>query len=496
MKRFILALDQGTTSSRALLFSEDARLIGTAQQEFNQYFPKPGWVEHDANEIWESQLQTARRVLKEQKVEAEQVAAIGITNQRETTVLWERSTGKPVHPAIVWQDRRSAGICDRLKAEGMEGFVKEKTGLVIDAYFSATKLKWMFEEDAQLLSRARNGELCFGTIDSWLLWNLSGGKVHATDVSNASRTLIFNIEKCTWDPELLDFFGIPESVLPEVKDSSGFFGNCTALGGSIPVSGVAGDQQSALFGQACLQPGMIKNTYGTGCFTLMNTGGERIHSEHGLLSTIAWRLKGEVTYTLEGSVFVAGAAIQWLRDNLGWLDESADSEYFAGKVEDSDGVVVVPAFTGLGAPYWDSYARGSIFGLSRGTRKEHIIRATLESLAFQSYDLITAMQGDASSRIAALRVDGGACRNDMLMQFQSDLLDIPVERPKITETTALGAAYLAGIGSDLFSVDLVPELWKAERSFHPNMANSQKEKLIRNWKKAVDRSLGWEDTNE
>jgi glycerol kinase len=492
MSRYILAMDQGTTSSRSILFNQNGKICGVAQQEFNQYFPKAGWVEHDAMEIWESQFQTAGRVLKEAGIDAGQVAAIGITNQRETTVVWDAKTGKPVHPAIVWQDRRTAGICENLKAEGKEQAIKEKTGLVVDAYFSGTKVKWILDRDESLRKRAQAGELLFGTVDSWLLWKLTDSRVHATDPSNASRTMLYNIRDGKWDADLLNCLDVPECMLPEVMDSSGVFGETSLFGEEIPIAGIAGDQQAALFGQACFDPGMVKNTYGTGCFTLMNTGNQAVASKSGLLTTVAWGLDGKLSYALEGSVFIAGAAIQWLRDGLRWFDEAKDSQYFASKVKDSDGVVVVPAFTGLGAPYWDMYARGAIFGLSRGTTKEHIIRATLESLAFQTFDLLKAMEKDAGKSIEVLRVDGGACANDVLMQFQADILRSRVERPSVIETTALGAAYLAGLGVGLFDMETIQRNWQLERSFAPEMPEARVEELLINWKKGVERTLNWE----
>jgi glycerol kinase len=495
MPKYILALDQGTTSSRAILFDKDGNSVAVAQKEFHQYFPKPGWVEHDPMDIWNSQLEVARQVLNENKVSAKDIAAIGITNQRETTVVWDRATGKPIHNAIVWQDRRTAAICDKLKKKGLEGDIRKRTGLVVDAYFSGTKVQWILDNVKGARERAKKGELAFGTVDSWLVWNLTGGRTHVTDYSNASRTMLFNIVDLKWDPKLLKELDVPSSVLPEVKDSSSVYGETDAslFGGSIPIAGIAGDQQAALFGQACFDPGMAKNTYGTGCFMLMNTGEKPVQSKKGLLTTIAWGLDGKVEYALEGSIFIAGAAIQWLRDGLKMIDESPDSEYFAMKVPDTGGVVVVPAFAGLGAPYWDMYARGAIFGLTRGTTKEHVIRATLDSLAYQTKDVLDAMQADSKISLAALRVDGGACANDLLMQFQADILGVDVQRPKVIETTALGAAYLAGIAVGFFKKKDISKNWLVDRTFSSNMPSGKRNKLYRQWQKAVDRSMKWED---
>lgn len=495
MAKYILALDQGTTSSRAILFDKDGNSVATAQKEFHQYFPRPGWVEHDPMDIWNSQLEVARQVLNENKVSAKDIAAIGITNQRETTVVWDRATGKPIHNAIVWQDRRTASICDKLKKKKLEGDIRMRTGLVVDAYFSGTKVQWILDNVKGARERAKKGELAFGTVDSWLVWNLTGGRTHVTDYSNASRTMLFNIVDLKWDPKLLKELDVPASVLPEVKDSSSVYGETDAslFGGSIPIAGIAGDQQAALFGQACFSPGMAKNTYGTGCFMLMNTGEKPVQSKKGLLTTIAWGLDGKVEYALEGSIFIAGAAIQWLRDGLKMIDESPDSEYFAMKVPDTGGVVVVPAFAGLGAPYWDMYARGAIFGLTRGTTKEHIIRATLDSLAYQTKDVLDAMQVDSKISLAALRVDGGACANDLLMQFQADILGVDVQRPKVIETTALGAAYLAGIAVGFFKKKDISKNWLVDRTFKPDMPAAKRGKLYQKWQKAVERSMKWED---
>lgn len=495
MKQFILALDQGTTSSRAILFDKNGDIKAVEQKEFTQIFPKPGWVEHNAEEIWSTQLKVAQDVLKNNSVTADQIAAIGITNQRETTVVWDRRTGKPIYNAIVWQDRRTAGICDQLKANGHEKYIRENTGLLIDAYFSGTKVKWMLEQVPGAREKTDKGELCFGTIDSWLIWKLTGGKKHVTDYTNASRTLMYNIFDLSWDEHLLDLLSVPASMLPEVKESSEIYGETAVdlFDGSIPIGGIAGDQQAALFGQACLEKGMAKNTYGTGCFMLLNTGTEAVHSKNGLVTTIAWGLDGQVHYALEGSIFIAGAAIQWLRDGLKLIDESPDSEYFAMKAPTTDGVYVVPAFAGLGAPYWDMYARGAIFGLTRGTSKSHLIRATLESLAYQTKDVLEAMEQDSGVPLKTLRVDGGASANNLLMQFQADILDVEVERPKITETTALGAAYLAGLASGFWTREEIEKKWQLDHRFKPEMQASERNDLYKGWKKAVKRTMGWED---
>ncbi|MEL7219913.1 MAG: glycerol kinase GlpK [Bacteroidota bacterium] len=494
MEKYILALDQGTTSSRAILFNHTGQIVGTAQQEFTQFFPKPGWVEHDANEIWDTQLIVAQKVMHKTGITAEQIAAIGITNQRETTLIWDRVTGRPIHRAIVWQDRRTAAICDQMKADGHTDYIRKNTGLVVDAYFSGTKIKWMLDEVEGARERAAKGELCFGTVDSWLVYKLTGGKVHATDYTNASRTLIYNIRELDWDDHLLEVLDIPRAMLPEVKESSGVFGTTvpSLLGAAIPIAGIAGDQQAALFGQVCHEPGMAKNTYGTGCFMLMNTGYELVNSASGLLTTIAWGIDGKVTYALEGSVFIAGAAIQWLRDGLKLIDSAPDSEFYAMKTESSDGVYVVPAFAGLGAPYWDMYARGAIFGLTRGTNKSHLIRATLESLAYQTRDVLDAMEKDSGTELHTLHVDGGASANNLLMQFQSDMLDVPVERPSIIETTALGAAYLAGIAIGYWSLEELKAKWHLDVAFQPKMQSADREKLYKGWQKAVKRTMDWE----
>jgi glycerol kinase len=452
-------------------------------------------VEHNAEEIWNTQLKVAQDVLKNNSVTANQIAAIGITNQRETTVIWDRRTGKPIYNAIVWQDRRTAGICDQLKANGHEKYIRENTGLLIDAYFSGTKVKWMLDQVPGAREKADKGELCFGTIDSWLIWKLTGGKEHVTDYTNASRTLMYNIFELSWDQHLLDVLSVPSSMLPEVKASSEIYGETLEdlFGGSIPIGGIAGDQQAALFGQACLEKGMAKNTYGTGCFMLLNTGTEAVLSKNGLVTTIAWGLDGEVHYALEGSIFIAGAAIQWLRDGLKLIDESPDSEYYAMKAPTTDGVYVVPAFAGLGAPYWDMYARGAIFGLTRGTNKAHLIRATLESLAYQTKDVLEAMEQDSGVPLTTLRVDGGASANNLLMQFQADILDVEVERPKITETTALGAAYLAGLASGFWTREDIEQKWQLDHRFKPEMEASERNELYKGWKKAIKRTMGWED---
>ena len=498
MEKFILALDQGTTSSRAILFNQEGQIIAISQQEFTQIFPKPGWVEHDATEIWDTQLSVARAVLRKADIAASQIAAIGITNQRETTLIWDRKTGEPIHNAIVWQDRRTAAFCDQLKAQGHEEYIRQETGLVVDAYFSGTKARWLLEEVEGARERAAKGELCFGTIDSWLVFKLTGGKVHATDYSNASRTMMYNIRQLEWDAKMLEILDVPAEILPEVKPSSGHFGETEErlFGTAIPIAGIAGDQQAALFGQVCHEAGMAKNTYGTGCFMLMNTGEKLVHSQNGLLTTIAWGIGDEVHYALEGSVFIAGAAIQWLRDGLKLIDDAPDSEYYAMKNNSSDGVYVVPAFAGLGAPYWDMYARGAIFGLTRGTSKSHLIRATLESLAYQTKDVLDAMESDAGQPLTTLRVDGGASANNLLMQFQSDMLDVPVERPSIIETTALGAAYLAGIAVGYWKKEELAAKWQLQERFEPQMKEEERSTLYRGWQKAVKRTMDWERTED
>jgi glycerol kinase len=492
--KYILALDQGTTSSRAILFNHNGGIVATAQKEFPQLFPKPGWVEHDAQEIWATQAGVASEVLHKAHATAADVAAIGITNQRETAVVWDRKTGKPICNAIVWQDRRTASICDKLRAQKLDKLIQRKTGLVVDAYFSATKIQWMLQNVKGAKARAAKGELAFGTIDSWLLWNLTGGKVHATDVSNASRTMLYDIRKGCWDDELLKIFGVPRSMLPEVKDSSGVFGETSLLGGSIPIAGIAGDQQSALFGQICTKPGMVKNTYGTGCFMLMNTGAKPITSKNKLLTTVAWRINGRTEYALEGSVFIAGAAIQWLRDGLGIIRQSADVEALAASVPDTGGVYLVPAFAGLGAPHWDAYARGTLVGMTRGTTAAHIARAALEGIALQVMDILKAMEADAGIKLKELRVDGGASVNNLLMQLQCDLLGVPVVRPKVNETTALGAACLAGLAVGYWkNLADIAKHWQVDRKFKPAMKAAARAKITQGWNRALGRAKGWEE---
>lgn len=494
-KRYVLALDQGTTSSRAILFDRAGSVIGTAQKEFPQVFPQPGWVEHNPREILTSVLVTVTELLAKTQVELGELAAIGITNQRETTVVWDRATGQPIHNAIVWQSRQSVSICEQLRAEGHESLVRERTGLLIDAYFSATKLRWILDHVEGAQQRAERGELLFGTIDTWLIWNLSGGTAHVTDVSNASRTLLYDIHRRCWDDDLLAMLRIPRAVLPEVRSSSEIYANTAPsqfFGASVPIAGVAGDQQAALFGQACFAPGMAKNTYGTGCFMLMHTGEEAVSSKHGLLTTIAWQLGDRVEYALEGSIFVAGSVIQWLRDGLRMLGKASDSQAYAERVASSDGVYVVPAFVGLGAPYWRSDVRGAVFGLTRGTSKEHFIRAALESLAYQSRDVLTAMEADAGIALKELRADGGAIANDFMAQFQSDLLGVPVVRPRVQETTALGAAYLAGLAVGFWrDCEEIAGLWQVDRQFTPDMPAAERDRLYRGWLDAVHATMGF-----
>lgn len=489
MDKYILALDQGTTSSRAILFNQKGEIVHIAQKEFTQYFPQPGWVEHNPNEIWGSILAVIATVLSEAAVEPKQIAAIGITNQRETTVVWDKQTGQPIYNAIVWQSRQTAQICEELKKNGYDDLFRQKTGLLIDAYFSGTKVKWILDHVAGAREKAERGELLFGTIDTWLTWKLSGGKVHVTDYSNASRTLMFNIYEQRWDDELLGILQVPKAMLPDVRPSSEIYAHTVPyhfFGQEVPIAGIAGDQQAALFGQACFEEGMAKNTYGTGCFMLMNTGEKAVQSNHGLLTTIAWGIDGKVEYALEGSIFVAGSAIQWLRDGLRMIKEAKDSEAYATKVQSTDGVYVVPAFVGLGTPYWDSDVRGAVFGLTRGTTKEHFIRATLESLAYQTKDVLTAMEADAGITLKTLRVDGGAVKNNFLMQFQSDILGVPVERPVVNETTALGAAYLAGLAVGYWeSREEIAKQWNIDRAFEPKMNADTQQRLYDGWKKAV-----------
>jgi glycerol kinase len=494
-KKYILALDQGTTSSRAILFNKAGEIVKVAQKEFTQIYPKAGWVEHDATEIWATQSGVMREVVEAAGINAEEIASIGITNQRETTVVWDKNTGLPVYNAIVWQCRRTASICDDIKARGLEDYIKANTGLVVDAYFSGTKVKWILDNVEGARAKAEAGDLLFGTVDSWLVWNLTRGKVHVTDYSNASRTMLYNIKDLKWDEKILGEFNVPASVLPEVKPSSEVYGNTdpSMFGVEIPIAGIAGDQQAALFGQACYEDGMVKNTYGTGCFMLMQTGEKMIPSKNGLLTTIAWGLDGKVEYALEGSVFMGGATIQWLRDELKMITDAADTEYFASKVEDTNGVYVVPAFAGLGAPYWDMYARGTIVGLTRGANRNHIIRASLESIAYQSMDLIKSMEEDSGLKLSTLRVDGGATANNFLMQFQSDILGAEVQRPQVTETTALGAAYLAGLAVGFWSSkEEIAKNWSVGRTFNAEMCSDKRAQLTNDWVRAVDRSKDWE----
>jgi len=493
MPRFVLALDQGTTSSRAILFDHGGKVRGTAQQEFKQYYPQPGWVEHNAEEIWKSQLAVARKALAKAKARPSDLAAIGITNQRETVVLWDRKTGKPLHRAIVWQCRRTAAMCDRIRQEGFDKTLREKTGLVTDAYFSGTKIAWLLENVPGARERAERGELACGTIDAWLIWRLTRGHVHATDVSNASRTLLFNLRTLAWDEEILRYFRIPTSLLPSVKSSSEVLGETDLFGGGVPLAGVAGDQQASLFGHQCFARGAVKNTYGTGCFLLMNTGTEIPHSASGLLSTVGWRRNTATTYALEGSVFIAGAALQWLRDEMKLLKDAAQSAAMARAVKDTGGVYFVPAFVGLGAPHWDAYARGTIVGITRGTNRHHLVRAALEAIAYQTREVVDAMGKDSGIRPAVLRVDGGAARNDFLCQFQADILGSPVERPATTESTALGAAYLAGLATGFWKdeQELSRQL-KIVRRFDPAMDPARREELYGGWLRAVERAKGWE----
>jgi glycerol kinase len=494
----LLAFDQGTTSSRAILFDHSGTVLGSVQQEFTQHYPQPGWVEHDANEIWQSQLDVGRQVLASTGRSAADVVAIGITNQRETTVIWDRATGKPIHRAIVWQDRRTAPYCDRIRQQGHEAKIQATTGLLIDAYFCASKIRWILEHVPGARQRAERGELAFGTVDTWLLWNLTGGRVHATDVTNASRTMLLNIRTCQWDDELLSIFEVPRELLPEVRPSSHVFGESDAqfLGRPVRIGGAAGDQQSALFGQNCTQHGMAKNTYGTGCFLLMNIGSEPRLSKCKLLTTVACSADQGRAFALEGSVFIAGAAVQWLRDGLGLISSSAEVETLAGSVPDSDGVYLVPAFAGLGAPHWDSYARGAIVGISRGTTKAHVARAALEGIAFQVADVLDAMRQDSGVAIQQLRVDGGACANNLLMQFQADILGVPVIRPKVIETTALGAAYLAGLAVGFWKdPGEIERIWQTDRVFEPTMPAEQVADRRHHWSRALVRAGGWESSS-
>nr|WP_092068613.1 glycerol kinase GlpK [Dendrosporobacter quercicolus]NSL47162.1 glycerol kinase GlpK [Dendrosporobacter quercicolus DSM 1736]SDL78689.1 glycerol kinase [Dendrosporobacter quercicolus] len=496
-EKYVLALDQGTTSSRAILFDQTSNIIAVAQKEFTQIFPKPGWVEHNADEIWSTQIGVVAEVVAKADIALTDIAAIGITNQRETTVVWDKNTGKPVYHAIVWQSRQTMDICNELKAKGLEPMIRQKTGLVVDAYFSGTKVKWILDNVAGARTKADAGELLFGTMDTWLIWKLTGGRVHVTDYSNASRTLMYNIRELKWDEEILSALTVPASMLPQVRPSSEVYGHtdpAVFMGASVPIAGAAGDQQAALFGQTCFKPGMAKNTYGTGCFMLMNTGSELYSSKNGLLTTIAWGIEGKVEYALEGSIFVAGSAIQWLRDGLKIIEAAPDSEYYAQKVDNAEGVYVVPAFVGLGAPYWDMKARGAIFGLTRGTSKAHLIRATLDSMAYQTKDVLGAMEADSGIKLQALKVDGGAVANNLLMQFQSDLLHVPVDRPQVIETTALGAAYLAGLAVGVWSSkeELIKN-WQLNRRFEPQMAPEERDKLYAGWQKAVKRAMDWDE---
>lgn len=488
MKKYILALDQGTTSSRAIVFDHDGSIVSVAQKEFKQIFPQPGWVEHDPEEIWSTQLGVAAEAITKAGLSTENIHAIGITNQRETTVVWDRNTGKPIYNAIVWQDRRTAEFCDELKRKNLHILIQQRTGLVVDAYFSASKVKWILDNVEGARTRAEKGELCFGTVDTWLLWNLTKGQVHATDVSNASRTMLMNLQTQQWDGELEKIFNIPGNMLPQIRSSSEVFGTTQNIltATNIPIAGIAGDQQSALFGQLCTHPGMVKNTYGTGCFMLMNTGEKAVISKNNLLTTVAWKINGKTEYALEGSVFIAGAVVQWLRDGLGIIRSSTDIEKLAAKVPDSDGVYMVPAFTGLGAPYWNQHARGTIVGITRGTTAAHFAKAALDSIAYQTADVLKAMEADSGIEIKELRVDGGATVNNLLMQFQSDLLNTAVVRPRITETTALGAAYLAGLATGYWnSIDEIQEQWQVDRKFESSMDEDKRESLMNGWKKAV-----------
>jgi glycerol kinase len=495
VEKYILSIDQGTTSSRAILFNKKGEIVHSAQREITQYFPKPGWVEHNPNEIWGSILSVVAEVLSESEIKPEQIAGIGITNQRETTIVWDKETGHPVYNAIVWQSRQTSEICEELKEKGYNDLFRNKSGLLIDPYFSGTKVKWILDHVEGAREKADQGKLLFGTVDTWLVWKLSGGRAHVTDYSNASRTLMFNIYELKWDDELLDILGVPKSMLPEVRPSSEIYGKTVDyhfFGNEIPISGVAGDQQAALFGQACFDEGMAKNTYGTGCFMLKNTGEKAVRSGHGLLTTIAWGLNGKVEYALEGSIFVAGSAIQWLRDGLRMFKDAKDSEAYALKVDSNDGVYMVPAFVGLGTPYWDSDVQGAVFGLTRGTTKEHLIRATLESLAYQTKDVLSAMEADSGIELKTLRVDGGAVKNNFLMEFQSDILDVPVERPVVNETTALGAAYLAGLAVGFWeSQEEIAKQWAVDRTILPKMSDENRTKLYDGWKKAVKATMAF-----
>ncbi|MDR9418254.1 glycerol kinase GlpK [Gracilimonas sp.] len=497
MEQFILALDQGTTSSRAMLFNKKGGIVSVAQKEFRQIYPEPGWVEHDAQEIWSSQAGVAAEAVASAGINGKALAGIGITNQRETTVVWDRKSGKPIYNAIVWQDRRTSDYCDQLKEEGHAETIKQKTGLMVDSYFSGTKIKWILDNVEGAREKAEKGELAFGTIDTWIIWNFTQGELHITDVTNASRTMLFNINKMEWDEELLELMDIPKSMLPEVKQSSEKYGRTktTLFASKVPIAGIAGDQQAALFGQMCTEPGMVKNTYGTGCFMLMNVGDEPVKSENNLLTTVAWKVNGETKYALEGSVFIGGAVVQWLRDEMSIIQESKDIEYFANKVEDSDGVYLVPAFAGLGAPHWRQHARGIMVGITRGTNRAHLARAAQDSIAYQVMDLLNAMKADAGIEVKELRVDGGATVNNTLMQFQSDLLgEVPVIRPVVTETTALGAAYLAGLAVGYWDdIEELKKLWKTDKIFEQNMEPQKVQKLTKGWQRAVNAAITWAD---
>ena len=499
-KKYIMALDQGTTSSRAILFDKKGNIISTSQKEFTQIYPKPGWVEHNAMEIWGSQSGVMREVLETNSISPDEIAAIGITNQRETTVVWDRNTGKPIYNAIVWQCRRTSEICDEIESSGYKDMIKDKTGLILDAYFSGTKIKWILDNVEGAREKAENGDLLFGTIDTWLTWNLTRGKVHVTDYSNASRTMLYNIKELKWDDEILEILNIPKSMLPEVKPSScvyGYTDQHMLAGAQIPIAGIAGDQQAALFGQTCFEKGSAKNTYGTGCFMLMNTGEKLVESKNGLLTTIAWGVDGKVEYALEGSIFIGGAIIQWLRDELRILYNAKQSQFYAESVEDTNGVYIVPAFAGLGAPHWNMYARGCIMGLTRGANREHLVRASLESIAYQVKDVLHAMEEDSGLKLVGLKVDGGASANDFLMQFQSDILNTSINRPKVIETTALGAAYLAGLAVGFYSSkDDIKNSWLIDREFTSNMDDTKRNRLYRGWRKAVKRSLDWAKEDE
>ncbi len=492
MGKYIMALDAGTTSNRCIIFDKQGEIKSVAQKEFTQYFPKPGWVEHDPEEIWSTQVGVGMEALVRIQLDPSDIGAIGITNQRETVVMWDKKTGKPVYNAIVWQCRRTSKYCDWLKEQGYTDRIRQKTGLIIDAYFSATKVKWLLDHVEGVREKAKRGEILFGTVESWLIWKLTKGRVHATDYSNASRTMLFNIHTLEWDQEILDLLDIPRSILPEVKPSSGKFGETSFFGGCIPIAGAAGDQQAALFGQTCFAPGEAKNTYGTGCFLLMNTGEVPVESKNGLLTTIAWGLDGKVNYALEGSIFVAGASIQWLRDEMQLVKDAAQSEEMAESVADTHGCYVVPAFTGLGAPYWDQYARGTILGITRGVNKNHVVRATLESIGYQVYDVLRVMEQESKTPLKFLKVDGGASANNFILQFQADIIGVPVHRPKCVETTALGAAYLAGLATDFWKdQEEIKENAALDRSFSSQMSEEQREKGLRQWHKAVKYACGW-----